>query len=402
MADFAQQPSVVVDIILAIALIGALFGGWRQGALASVLSTLGVIVGLFTGATLAPWVMSYTDSTAFRFLLALATVVLLIGIGNMLGAFVGGSIRQNMRTKSSQRLDSAIGSVFQVLATLIVAWLIAIPLVTAAPAKISDGIRNSQILHGVDRFAPGALRQLPNQISAMLNETGLPPLLSPFQEARSVEVAAPRIELEDPTVVEQLRPSIVHVTGQADKCRHQLSGTGFVFDEDYVLTNAHVVAGTEQVKLDTMLGERAATVVFYDPRIDIAVLHSPDLEIAPMKWAEEPAEPGADAIIMGYPGSGPFTATSARIREIIMINGPDIYAKDRLDREAYTLRGSVRQGNSGGPLTDPAGNVLGMIFGAAADNTDTGYALTKKQIMDTVSDHTQLTQGVDTQECVMK
>lgn len=402
MAELTHNPGVIVDIILAIALIGALFAGWRQGALASVLSTVGVVIGLFAGAALAPWVMGYTESTAFRFLLALATVVLLIGIGNMLGAYVGSSMRHGMRRKSTQRVDSMIGSVFQVITTLIVAWLIAIPLVTATPATVSQGLRSSQILHGVDRFAPGPMRQLPNQISAMLNESGLPPLLSPFEEARRVEVAAPRIELERPQVVEKLRPAVVHVTGQADKCRHLLSGTGFVFDEDYVLTNAHVVAGTETVKLDTMMGVREATVVFYDPRVDIAVLHAPDLGITPLQWADAPAEPGDDAIVMGYPGSGPFTATSARIREIITINGPDIYAKDRLDREAYTLRGSVRQGNSGGPLTDADGHVIGMIFGAAADNTDTGYALTKKQIQTTIGDYRALSRSVDTQECVVK
>ncbi|QGU03015.1 Serine protease [Corynebacterium kalinowskii] len=398
----ADNPGLMVDIVLAVIIIGALFGGWRQGAFASVLSTIGVIGGVIAGAALAPWVMSYTDSTAFRFLLAIATVLLLIGIGNMIGAMIGGAMRQNMRTISAQRVDSAIGAVFQAAATLIVAWLIAIPLVTAAPGGLAKGLKSSQILQNIDRIAPEPLRQLPTQISAMLNESGLPPLLSPFEEASRVEVAAPRIEVERPEVVEKLRPAVVHVTGQADKCRHLLSGTGFVFDEDFVLTNAHVVAGTETVKLDTMLGVQQAKVVYYNPDVDIAVIHAPDLGITPMGWAEQPAEPGSDAIVMGYPGSGPFTATPARVREIITINGPDIYAKNRLDREAYTIRGSVRQGNSGGPLTTTDGEVLGMIFGAAADNTDTGYALTKKQVLDTIGDYRQLVSPVNTQECVLK
>ncbi|MEJ5928752.1 MarP family serine protease [Corynebacterium sp. H128] len=393
---------MIVDVLLGLALCGALVTGWRQGAFSSVLSTIGVILGLVCGAAAAPLVMSYTESTAFRFLLALGTVLLLIGIGNMLGGVIGGRLRQNMRTKSAQRIDSAVGSVFQVLATLIVAWLIAIPLATAAPGSIARGISGSKILQGVDRFAPAQLHALPNQISAMLNESGLPPLLSPFEAASSAEVAAPRIEVENRAMVEDLRDSVVHVTGQAAKCRHTLSGSGFVVSDDYVLTNAHVVAGTESVELDTVLGVREATVVLYDPGVDVAVLHAPGLGLEPLQWASEPAETGADAVVMGYPGSGPFTATSARIRDRITINGPDIYAGSRLDREAYTLRGSVRQGNSGGPLTTADGELLGMIFGAAADTTDTGYALTKEEIMQTIGDYTALTATVNTQECVLK
>lgn len=402
MSDFASTPGMIVDIVLAIVLIAALYGGWRQGAFASVLATLGVMVGLVGGTYLAPWVMGYTQSAAIRFLLAISTVVLLIGAGNMIGAIAGGTVRQNMKTKTAHRIDSTVGSAFQVVTTLFVAWLIAIPLVTALPTKYSDALKNSAILQGVDRIAPAPLHSLPNQISALLSESGLPPLRSPFQETKSMEVAAPRIEVERRDVVEKLRPAVVHVNGQADKCRHLLSGTGFVITEDYVFTNAHVVAGTEQVRLDTMLGVKEATVVFYNPDIDIAVLHAPDLGIEPMHWADKEAEPGDDAVVMGYPGSGPFTATPARIREKITINGPDIYAKNRLDREAYTLRGSVRQGNSGGPLATPDGEVLGMIFGAAADNTDTGYALTKKEILDTVGDYLSLSKPVDTQECVLK
>lgn len=397
-----DNPGMIVDIVLGVILLGALFGGWRQGALSSVLSTVGVIIGLVFGALAAPYVMSYTESTAFRFLLAISTVLLLIGIGNMVGAYVGGNLRQAMRTKKIQRVDSAIGSVFQVLATLLVMWLIAIPLATATSGNFAKGLRSSAILAGVDRYIPRQLHSLPNSISAMLNESGLPPLLSPFQERSAVEVEAPRIEVENPEVVEKLRPSVVHVTGEAEKCRHLLSGSGFVIAEDYVLTNAHVVAGTESVKLDTVLGVKEAQVVLYNPDVDVAVLYARGLDLEPLQWAVAEAAPGDDAIVMGFPGSGPFTATPARIRENITINGPDIYAETRLDRDAYTLRGTVRQGNSGGPLTTHDGELLGMIFGAAADETDTGYALTKHEILRTIGDYAVLVDPVNTEECVLK
>ena len=80
------------------------------------------------------------------------------------------------------------------------------------------------------------------------------------------------------------------------------------------------------------------------------------------------------------PGGGPFVANPARIREVIELNGPDIYRTTTVTREVYTIRGKVGQGDSGGPLIDRAGRVLGMNFGAAVDDPDTGFVLTAGQV----------------------
>src|SRR6476620_9944094 len=59
---------------------------------------------------------------------------------------------------------------------------------------------------------------------------------------------------------------------------------------------------------------------------------------------------GTDALLLGYPGGGDFVATPVRIREVVELNGPDIYRTTTVTREVYTIRGAVRQGASGGPL----------------------------------------------------
>jgi S1-C subfamily serine protease len=101
---------------------------------------------------------------------------------------------------------------------------------------------------------------------------------------------------------------------------------------------------------------------------------------APLSFVDELAPPGTDAIVMGYPGGGDFTATPARIRETIELNGPDIYRKTTVTREVYTIRGTVRQGNSGGPMINRGGKVLGVVFGAAVDDADTGFVLTSDEV----------------------
>ncbi|CAB0534636.1 hypothetical protein BKD74_11035 [Corynebacterium diphtheriae] len=393
---------MTVDAAIVIALVIAIFTGWRQGAVSSVLSTLGVVAGLICGAAVAPFVMGLTEHVALRFLLALGTVILLVGVGNLVGGILGAQLRDHFLWKKTMWIDSAIGSVFQALATLLVAWLVSIPLATGLSGGISQGIKNSEILGFVDHGAPSQLSALPSKISAMLNESGLPPLVSPFMEKQhSSQVEAPAIKVSDTALVERLRPSVIHVLGESEECSRRLMGSGFVVDATHVMTNAHVVAGTQRVSLDTVVGMVDATVVYYNPQLDIAVLEAEGLNLPALQWATEPAETGADAIVMGFPESGPFEAAPARISDRIIIAGPDIYANGRVERESYTARGSIRQGNSGGPMVDAEGNVIGVVFGASVDATDIGYALTAKEVLNMVGDTSALHTPVTTQQCVV-
>ncbi len=102
---------------------------------------------------------------------------------------------------------------------------------------------------------------------------------------------------------------------------------------------------------------------------------------------------------MGYPGGGVFAATPARIRETIKLSGPDIYRTNTVTREVYTIRATVEQGNSGGPLIDPSGQVLGVVFGAAIDDNDTGFVLTAKEVQSQLAQIGD-TQAVATGDCV--
>ena len=383
--------SLIVDGFIILVVGFAIYAGWRQGAFASVLSTIGVIAGLVCGAAFAPFVMQLTNSVAIRFLLALGIIILLVAIGSLVGGSLGSSLRERIQLRSSLIIDSVIGAVF-----------LAIPLVAGLPGSAANGIRNSFILGRVDAVAPSMLANLPSRVSAMLSDTGLPPLISPFSTSKNVAVDAPAIAVEDVALVERVRPSVIHVVGESQACGRRLMGSGFVADKEHVITNAHVVAGTEEVWLDTVLGPFKADVVFYDPQLDIAVLRSEELTMAPLQWASATAVTGEDAIVMGFPNSGPFEAAPARISERLKIAGPNIYATGRVEREAYTARGSIRQGNSGGPMLNLDGQVLGVVFGASADESDIGYALTADEVKEAIGNIAALDTPVGTQECVVR
>ena len=396
-----MTPALIVDGLIVVAVLIALLSGWRNGALAAVLASIGVGAGVVLGIAVAPAALRLVDQPSLRLLLLVGVLVLFVGIGQLIGSSLGSSVRDRMKARKTQRLDSAVGAIFQAFAALVVMWLISIPVATNLGGAAGEGLRDSRILGNLNSAAPARVAALPNGVAAMLNESGLPPLVSPWQNSMSTEeVEEPDPDVQDPELVRRMRPSIIHVLGDAEECSRRLMGSGFVAADDYVITNAHVVAGTQTVRLDTKVGLKDATVVYYNPDVDVAVLHSRDLGIDPLPWAQAPAQTGDDAMVMGFPHSGPFDAEMARVRDRITISGPDIYSHGNVERDSYTVRGKIQQGNSGGPLVNTAGEVLGVVFGASVDDSETGYALTADEVNAQIGDITQLTHPVDTGECV--
>lgn len=395
-----MDPAWIVDGFIVVAVLAAMATGWRQGGFASLLSAVGILAGLIVGLGVAPMVLQITDQVGIRFLLALGMLILLIGLGQLLGSALGHAIRDRMKTKSGQRVDSSFGAILMSVFSLVLIWLIATPMATGLSNSVGKGVRESAILREVNKVMPDELTQLPRSISGMLNDSGLPPVMMPWEDGSSVDVEAPNIEVADQAMVQDIRPSVVHVIADADGCRRRMMGSGFVTADNYVVTNAHVVAGTQTAYVDTVVGIKEARVVYYNPEVDIAVLRAENLGLEPLEWANSPAYTGDDAVVMGFPHSGPFTANAARIRERVNIAGPDIYSNSRVERESYILRGTVVQGNSGGPLISSDGTVLGLIFGASVDDTDTGYAITAEEVRAHIGDVTRFENSVDTQECV--
>jgi len=166
------------------------------------------------------------------------------------------------------------------------------------------------------------------------------------------------------------------------------------------MTNAHVVAGTRG-NLNVEVGDqnRPGRVVLYDPSKDLAVIYVPGLTAPAMEWAPNLAETGADAIVLGYPLDGDFTPVSARIRDVSKVKGPDIYESQTVVREVYTIRSTVQSGNSGGPLLDIQGHLLGVIFAAALDDPETGFALTQTEARPVADAGAALTEPVNTGDC---
>jgi len=388
-----------VDALVLVLALAAVVAGARQGMVTALASLAGVLLGLLLGFKLAPLLVEQFASPVTKVAFTLAILVLMVALGETVGVLIGRSVRDRMHIESIRQVDSALGTVVLALAVLVVAWLVALPLSSAGFPGLAAAVKRSTVLGAVDKVMPDAARRLPLELRRQLHSSGFPEVLSPFSETPLVEVDPPDRALQASPVVQQLRSSVLKVRGRASICGRALEGTGFVVAPDRIMTNAHVVAGTEDVAVEVRGDLKAGTVVLYDPDTDIAILAVPGLDAEPLRFAAEDATSTASAIVLGYPLDGPYQASEARVRDRINLRGPDIYDSKMVQRDVYTVRALVRSGNSGGPMVDPQGQVLGVVFGAAVDDDDTGFVLTADEVADELAKAPTLNEGVGTGSC---
>ncbi|MFY2861935.1 acid resistance serine protease MarP [Mycobacterium sp. THU-M104] len=396
-----MTPSQWLDVaVLAVAFIAAI-SGWRSGALGSVLSFAGVLLGAIAGVLLAPHIVSHIAAPRAKLFTALFLILALVVVGEVAGVVLGRAVRGAIHSRVIRTVDSVIGVGVQLVVVLTAAWLLATPLTQSKDQpELAAAVRGSRVLAQVNDVAPPWLKTVPKRLSALLNTSGLPAVLEPFSSTPVIPVASPDPALATNPAVTADAPSVVKVRSLAPSCQKVLEGSGFVVAPDRVMTNAHVVAGSNSVQVYASGNPLDATVVAYNPAVDIAILAVPHLPPAPLAFAQTQAKTGANVVILGYPGGGNFTATPARIREIIKLSGPDIYRDPTpVTRDVYTIRANVEQGNSGGPLIDLDGHVLGVVFGAAVDDPDTGFVLTADEVAGQLS-RIGDTQAVNTGACV--
>jgi S1-C subfamily serine protease len=285
------------------------------------------------------------------------------------------------------------------IAVLLVAWLVAAPLGSSSMPGLARSVRHSAILHGINSVMPDQAKGLSEALRRTVDTNGFPNVFGDLSPTQVRPVSPPDPALAGSAVVGQAQRSVLKILGAAPSCSRRIEGSGFVYAPEHVLTNAHVVAGTRTVSVDQNGARHSGKVVEYDPERDVAVIYVPGLSAPVLNFAGTPAQTDSGAIVLGYPLDGPFDAQAARIRDAGPIRGPDIYNSGTVVRDIYTLRGLVRSGNSGGPLISTTGTVLGVIFAAAADDPETGFALTEQEVGPVASAGRSATEPTGTGDC---
>ncbi len=391
----------LVDLVLIALMIVFGVNGYRQGFVVGALSFVGFFGGALVGLQVAPLLVDAFSDPLVRVLISIGSVFGLGLLGQTGAAWAGTKLRLSIRSEQARRFDDVGGVFVSVLALLLVAWMVAGPLAVSQFPGLSRSVRNSAILGVVDAVMPNSARALYNNLRDTIANGDFPNVFGDLTPTRSRDVPAPDPALANSAVVRTAQASVVKITGTAPSCRRRIEGSGFVISPHHVMTNAHVVAGTEGTLQVALSGQTyGGRVVWYDPEEDLAVVYVPSLDAPVMSWAASQASTGDDAIVLGFPLNGPFTPIAARVRDRRNVTGPDIYEDHTVIREVYTIRATVRSGNSGGPLLDAHGKLLGVVFAAALDDDDTGFVLTAREARPVANVAADRTSAVDTEACV--
>jgi len=370
----------VVDALVIALLLAAAWSGFRRGFISSSISFVGAVGGAVLGTTLAPLLMDRVNVISAKVAVGIACIILGIGIGEAAGASLGRALSERLTWRPAKALDRGLGLVGYTAAVLVVTWMVAIPLGSVPLPWLASSVRSSSTLSAVDTVMPTRVRDISARMRQLFDNSGFPAILDPLTPTPNAQVGAPDLALATSAPVVLAGKSVLKIRSIAPSCSRGIEGTGFVIGPNRLLTNAHVVAGTDRVQVQQGDQTLDATVVRYDPNRDIAVLDVPGLNRPALQFASTPGKAPDSAAPVGYPLDGPLTITPGRISSEITLEGPNIYSTQTVSREVFTLRAYVRAGNSGGPLLAADGSVLGVVFGASIDKPEVGFALTAAEV----------------------
>ena len=337
--------------------------GYAQGFLVGILSLAGFVGGAFLGTRLTPLLLSEGSRSPYAPLFGLAGAILVGGILASTLEVFGLRVRERIRIPGFGVLDGVLGAVLSAGVAFGIAWLLgAVALQTPGAGQLRDDIQRSVVLQRLNDLLPPS--------GPILNALAR---FDPFPR-----INGPRADVPPPTGailrdpdVRAASASAVRVLGTA--CGLGIEGSGWVARPGVVVTNAHVVAGEDDTVVQARgTGPRlSASAIHFDPRNDVAVLRVNGLDAPALSLARS-VSPGTAGAILGFPDNGPYDARAGRVGATQATITGDAYGRGPVTRLITSLRGLVREGNSGGPMVDAGGRVLTTVFAAAVGGARRG------------------------------
>ena len=299
----------LLDAGIVVLAASALFSGYRRGISWVGPSLLGLLLGIVIGAAVAPPLAAvFSKQPNVQPLITsgifLAIVLVIQGVGTTIG--FRARVR-SLRTRFAMA-DSALGSILAIGGVLVGSWYLGLTFSQSPWAALDTQINGSAIEKALDSVAPrppGFLATLENA----LRNSSFP---NPFSVIGPIGPApAPIPQLVNTAGIR----AAFAVTSKviAFGCGGADAGSAWPIGQDDVVTNAHVVAGSQRVEVDTTDGAtHPATVVLFNPDVDVAILHVPGLNEAALPIATTDPARGVTGAAIGYPGGQTETVAPPR------------------------------------------------------------------------------------------
>jgi S1-C subfamily serine protease len=372
----------LIDLVIVAALVIGVANGFQRGFWLSLAQYSGLVIGVLVGAAAAQPVLDYLQISNSTARPLGAALVLVIGgsLGSSLGFAAGEPIRRRILHQGIHTsTDSLAGAALSGIAVLAMCWFLGLSFSRGPSEQIAQQIQRSVVLRALDSVAPrppGFLASAEAVLSGVQFPpvfAGLePPLPSPLSIPTSVDTAG----------VQSAEQSVVKVSSLG--CGGLVTGSGFPVGPGYIVTNAHVVSGTSAHSIITPAGRSfSAAVVFFDSERDIAVLYAPGFSASALTLGS--GSRGTAGAVIGYPGGLNEKVVPAIVDGSIAAQGRDIYNQGLVTRQIFVIQAGVHPGNSGGPLVDLQGRVLGIVFATSASDPSQAYALTDDEIAPDIS-----------------
>jgi S1-C subfamily serine protease len=391
-----------IDIFIAAAFLVFGWIGFRRGILRTVLSIVGLVAGGAAGAIATPSMQSLISNSTFGFkpTVGLTTIILGASIGMFLFGILGSFLRVVLLPFPFMKMiDSLVGLVLSIAAVASISSTLS-SAAQIIPNKIVNNLfAESQLISQINQYLPDRFKNAAQKIQNVITDSPLPEVFRSLVESR----IAPSQLTEDvnvPEIVNQSVASTVRIDGIAEICSAAMVGTGFIISSERVITNAHVVAGVKEpvVTLSNTKIQLAGKVIAIDRKKDVAVIYVPGLNGNKLTFMG-PSTPNEIGFVVGYPNGGNLRISAVSVSSEFESIGTDIDGNDEVKRDVIVFGGDVRPGNSGGPLLNEQGQVLGVVFAGDAENNKTGYALSPSEVAKMVSDAANLTQNQNTGYC---
>jgi S1-C subfamily serine protease len=338
--------------------------GYARGFVVGALSLAGFVGGAFLGTRLGPALLPQGSSSPYAPLFGLlgallAGAILATGLEGL-----GFAVRRRLsRVPIVNVLDGLLGAVLTAAVALGIAWIVAsVALQSSHDADVRRTVQRSFVLRELNSVLPPS--------GAILNALAR---FDPFPriDGPPADVGPPDAAIARNPHVRRAGDSVVRVQGTA--CGLGISGSGWVARPGVVVTNAHVVGGTEDpvVQPHGDGPQLGAHPIHFDPTNDVAVLAVDGLDAPSLRMAADP-KPGTSGAVLGYPENGPYHVEAARLGSTQTVLTQDAYGRGPVTRTIVTLRARVRPGNSGGPMVDGGGRVLTTVFAATVGGRQPG------------------------------
>jgi len=367
--------------------------GFSRGFWLSLAQYLGLLIGVVIGAAAAQPLLDYLgiSNPVARPLGA----VLVLVIGGSLGSSVGFAAGQPIRHRILKEhihtaTDSFTGAALSAIAVLAMCWFLGLTFSRGPSPDLSYQLQRSTVLHVLDNLAPRPPGFMA-RVESILAGVSFPPVFAGLEP--TLPGALPIPTTVDTAGVQHAASVTVKVVSSG--CGGLVTGSGFPVSSGLIVTNAHVVSGTTDHRIQTADGTvLPASVIYFDPEVDIAILRVPGFAGPSLELAQ--GGRGTTGAVIGYPGGGPERVEPAIIDGAINAEGRDIYSANLVTRQIYVLQSHVRPGNSGGPIVDLQGRVLGVVFATSASQPDQAYALTDDQVANDIQKGEQSSSQVNT------